>query len=430
MHLRSDRFLRHFADEIVELKLIPNKSGTKVTDAGLKAMTRLTSLNLICNKTITDSGLSNLSLLRTLILDANVISNASLVRLTGLTALTLMRCSHITMDGIRVLTNLTHLSLNEDRLKYPNDCLKKLTKLESLSLAYNKVISDSAFSRLNNLTHLDLRKTEYVTDATMKHLTNLTSLIVSGSSDRITDEGLLCLDPTKMKFLSIQLTSVKPKISNASVNRLTNLTTLHIGCSGALTLDCMHSMHNITSLNLFAIDHQSFSDDGISHLTALTHLDLSYNKGITDESIKLFAPLLATLYLGPNKRITDDALSLCVNLTELDLFRNPNITNASLLHCTALLILRLERNSLITIDGISDTCLSRLTTLDLNSNKMFCNADLLRFSNLSTLNLMYNNYITDGAIASLTSLTDLEARSSGVHTNTVTWADADAQYTS
>jgi hypothetical protein len=170
MHLRSDRFLRHFADEIVELKLIPNKSGTKITDAGLKAMTRLTSLDLTENDVISDEALNCLpadSLRKLIVRENSKITNACIARFTGLTSLNRrndslnLKIVNKNLNQLANLTNLTKLKLKcDDFFEYRT--LHRLTALTNLEISFMGPILGTkradyySLQPLVNLTQLDL----------------------------------------------------------------------------------------------------------------------------------------------------------------------------------------------------------------------------------------------------------------------------------
>ena len=91
---------------------------------------KITSLNLYCNKIITDGSVMYLTNLTSLNLDYNhTITNNSIITLSNLTSLDLYYNHTITDESIMGLTNLT-----------------------SLDLCYNKTIIDESLVSLTNLT--------------------------------------------------------------------------------------------------------------------------------------------------------------------------------------------------------------------------------------------------------------------------------------
>ncbi|MFP6613292.1 MAG: leucine-rich repeat domain-containing protein [Pirellulales bacterium] len=156
--------------------------GTKVTDAGLVHLKRLTSLKILdlSNTKVTDAGL---------------------VHLKG-------------------LTKLEKLSLNDTKVTDAGlEHLKGLTKLESLSLWDTKV-TDAGLEHLKGMTELkklSLLNTK-ITDAGLVHLKGLTNLeVLNLTRTKITDAGLVHLKGlTGLLFLYLNRT----KVTDAGVNKL------------------------------------------------------------------------------------------------------------------------------------------------------------------------------------------------------------------
>lgn len=78
-------------------------------------------------------------------------------------------------------------------------------------------------------------------------------------------------------------------------------------------------------------ENKTISDEGISGLLNLTHLEISGNDFITNDGISGLTNL-RSLDLFNNDKITDTGLSLLTNLTDFDLFMNCKITNDGITH--------------------------------------------------------------------------------------------------
>eukprot|EP00242_Pyramimonas_sp_CCMP2087_P002958 CAMPEP_0198231626 /NCGR_PEP_ID=MMETSP1445-20131203/115297_1 /TAXON_ID=36898 /ORGANISM="Pyramimonas sp., Strain CCMP2087" /LENGTH=430 /DNA_ID=CAMNT_0043912251 /DNA_START=321 /DNA_END=1611 /DNA_ORIENTATION=+ len=205
-------------DEDVQMR------GEGVTDKGVRslamALTRLTSLNLRDNTSVTDEGVKMLALLtaltrrreevdlhKTLVNDDDL---RALTPLSGLTSLNLGFCERVTDEGVRALTPLTGLtSLNLSTTEVTDGgvrALAQLTRLTSLDLGSCEEITDKgvrALALLTGLTNLNLEQDEDVqmrgegvTDKGVRSLamalTRLTSLNLRDNTS-VTDEGVKML---------------------------------------------------------------------------------------------------------------------------------------------------------------------------------------------------------------------------------------------
>ena len=133
-----------------------------ITGAIFKKMTNITSLNLDCNELITDNDIENITELTALsLMSNNKITNKGLNKLTKLVHLELRNNYVITEECIRDKTNLTHLSIVNFVTK--NDTLNKLTNLISLNISENNYVTNDAIKHLTKLTHLDIKYTDKIT---------------------------------------------------------------------------------------------------------------------------------------------------------------------------------------------------------------------------------------------------------------------------
>jgi hypothetical protein len=132
--------------------------------------------------------------------------------------------------------------LNSFLKAFNNQKLMKLVNLTILDIKNNRLVTDEGIQNLNNLACLKINKNKLITDEGIKNLTNLRSLQLANS-------GL---------------------ITNSGLKRLTNLTDI--------------SLLNETD---YKKKYKSYiNNDGISHLSLLSVLNIGYNKKINDEVFK------------------------------------------------------------------------------------------------------------------------------------------------
>ncbi len=177
---------------------------TKVTDAGLGNLERLTELRELCfvNTNVTDAGLEHLkglTNLQTLQLSGTEVTDAGLEHLKGLTKLRELdlwyttRLTDAGLEHLKGLTKLQGLGLAGTQVTDAGlEHLKGLTKLEGLGLTGTRVTGAGLehLKGLTKLSSLNLTNTK-VTDAGLEHLTGLTKLQWLNLMDtNVTDAGL------------------------------------------------------------------------------------------------------------------------------------------------------------------------------------------------------------------------------------------------
>jgi Leucine-rich repeat (LRR) protein len=162
---------------------------------------------------------------------------------------------------------------------------------------FNRLTDDelALFSNLKTLFVGERRQDEHpLSDASVSRLTSLTSLALPYNHT----------------------------ITNAAVSRLANLRALKIdGCS-SVTNACLSTLTSLTSLELRF--NTVISDEGIAGLTNLTRLDLDTNEMITDAGISALTKLLTLSLSTFCTQVRVDGVGLChlTNLTELSLSNN------------------------------------------------------------------------------------------------------------
>ena len=181
-----------------------------------------------------------------LIADHISINGHTLSTMTSLTSLTLFRTP---MYRFECLTTLPHLvSLTVDSY-FDNSVLELLTNLRSLSISkwgdYRNLLSDrttrvllpsslteldidrcrcigdNSLAPLTALTSLSIVRNHYITDAAIRHLSQLTRLVMGGRKQYITNEALTNL--YSLRVLDLQ----EPHYITEPFTSFTHLTNLH-----------------------------------------------------------------------------------------------------------------------------------------------------------------------------------------------------------
>lgn len=171
------------------------------------------------------------------------VEDKGIEKLTKLTSLILCSNKLISNEALTKLKNLTHLELFDNR-NITNEALTKLTKLNNLILGRNNSITSDAINQLANLEKLDLYYCENVFyEGGFNSLINLSELVLSYSVP-VEDAHLMNL--TNLTKLSLY----GPKITDKSVQHFTRLESLCIHNNLFITDECLMKLTNLTSLEL------------------------------------------------------------------------------------------------------------------------------------------------------------------------------------
>lgn len=132
-------------------------------------------------------------------------------------------------------------------------------------------MTDEALLCHTNLTYLELMRISGITNNSLKKLTQLDSLILrTCSSSLVTDDGLSHL----VNLKSLNLSHSRLSFSDRAFKCLTNLEALNITKSIVMSDECLLSMPQLKSLNTF---RNQITESSISRLTNLTTLSFFSN---------------------------------------------------------------------------------------------------------------------------------------------------------
>jgi Leucine-rich repeat (LRR) protein len=291
------------------------------------------------------------------------------------------------------LTNLKYLDLSRNDTINNND-IHPLTNLTSLNLTNNTKISNMTLLRLGHaLTSIDVSCNSIINDLTIKRLTSVTALQCEKSI--LSDECVSCL--TNLRLLNI---SLKEKVTDKSLIRLSSLTELNANSNGYVTGMSIKNLTNLTALYIGSTRSIDIPESTLKYLTNLTKLNLS-NVSFSSQSIK-HLDKLQILNIAGTKINT---ISTLTNLTKL--YTNELCSIDEILQLTKLSHLTIPGEFVLTDKVQQLTSLQGLTSLHIKTPNL-TDDTLIKFSNLTALYLNETNLITDASIQRLTNLKILD----------------------
>jgi hypothetical protein len=263
----TDEVMRHLAnfDRLEMLQI--NGNGLRLTDAGMAHLRGLTRL-------------------RGITIGIVEISDAGLEPLRGMTDLEDL---HITNNSSRI-TSLAPLA--------------GLTRLRSLSLGVTD-IDEGELSRLGRMTRLESlhlgRRTPWLTDAGMKHLSTLTSLkyLIMSCSPGLTDAGMADLAKlTALESIALSDTGVTDA-GMAYLAALTRLGNLQFTSAKRLTGVGASRLIGLPlkSVEFFSCAVDDAGLEQLGRLAGLENLSVAVNPKVTDAGLKHLRNLDALIYL-------------------------------------------------------------------------------------------------------------------------------------
>lgn len=306
------------------LDLSKTEAPAYMTDECVASFAELRDLDLTENEDITDSAVEVLTRLERLTLITNVrITDPTLARLTRLTWLSLMNNHAITDAGLRTLSSL------------------KVLELDGAS-----GVTDYAFVRIPHLVAsldvLSLRANTVITDYGVRHLSALSTLVLSTNAV-ITDAGI----STLVTLTSLNLTE-NTTITDRGIRNLTRLRKLVLDGATGITDGGLRDLRALTDLRLARV--HSVDGDDFNALTALEHLDLSNNSSVSGRTLKesgLQNGSLRVLHLSGDTDVRDSVLRRFTALTELRISSNTDISFDGIRELTSLRTLYADNTRMI-----------------------------------------------------------------------------------
>ena len=291
-------------DEANSIEVLPAWDEGITNLKGIQYCKALTDADFGENNISDISPLTELTNLKSLVLDKNPISNFyKLAELRTLESLSLWNVGIGDISPITELTNLTYLSLWDNNIADINP-LSSLTNLSYLDLEENGIEDVSALAGLTNLGYLFLSGNNISDISLLANLRNLE--VFTCAENNISSIGVLenmekifVLDVCDNQITDISVVQNMPE--------LTNLT---------ISYNPIENIEVVSGLNLYALGAAGCEITDlsiISELTELEVLDLSDNN-ISDISVLANMPNMIELYLE-NNCITD--ISALANMTWL-----------------------------------------------------------------------------------------------------------------
>lgn len=338
-----------FLDRVGKVQSL-NLSRTKISDAGLKDIARLTSLKSLdlSFTEITDAGIAHLAemaQLSHLLLNDTMLTEAGLARLEKLVNLKTLDLSRnqvnqASVDKVRSKLSGCSITYNPDPLldaisKYGGDWDAALTLVQGRReaggfLFSSSPITDAALRKIaktENPETLILSYCDDITNEGLKYLLemrNLTSVTLQWCS-QISDPGIENMSGmSKLKSLTLEYLALTDRglkgVSQASA--LTKLVIL--GSTHRITDDGVAYLARLAGLEQLAINHtNTLKGDPLVHIAKLEKLrSLSFvdNNNVPSSTYAALSalPMLRKLEIGYNNKLADADLIHLEKLTQVE----------------------------------------------------------------------------------------------------------------
>ena len=218
-----------------------------------------------------------------LCLCATVCKQWSIVLPLCVTRLTNIEVARLAPQRVSEFVNLRQLCLKGKLCAHIEDRhLSGLLSLEKLDLSENTSITGTSLTRLTNLTKLSLNENRNICDKALASLSQLRYLFL-GVNESVTGETLSLLRHLdRLDFFDC------PLMGDSQLSKLTTLRDMFLGESNALTGRCLESLSNLSYLNLGCrYEELEIDDTCLSNLTKLTQLQALDTSLSMDALVKL-----------------------------------------------------------------------------------------------------------------------------------------------
>ncbi len=325
----------HCNDEMLKNEIANKKieelsiAGSRVSDAGIEYICKLPLTSLNASRTqVSDAGLKSLATISTLeVLDLTGCTNITvkgLAALSNLHSLNTLSLGGTSLQGIESLQKLPLTNLTISHSPLSDETLKSISMLPSLNVLDLNGCSNitnsglASLSNLRSLATLSLKESS-INDNNLSSVGKLGSLSVldlSGCSN-LTDKGLEPLKSLKgLKDLYIAATKLSDKGLH-TIGELTTLSQLSIEDCKNITGTGFPELGNLqSSFSLYCarsgVDPKNIKL--LRFIDCLTELDISY-LGVRDQDIK--------------------GIQALKSLYNLKMEGNPNFTNVGLTYVAA-----------------------------------------------------------------------------------------------
>ena len=274
--------------------------------------------------------------------------------------------------------------------------LRRIQLTSAASYDWNRILRS-----MKELVDLDLSHQSSSIVIHTEKLTQLTRLVCGKEIQDANLEGLVNLRTLVLKKNS--------SITDQGLSHVTNLTKLDIESVSeemAISRDGFNQLPYLQKLVLVDVTEEAVSGDHISGLTQLRNLHLEDTKIVHIETLTNLNVLY--LYNNDEDAVMGESISKLVNLTKLSL--DGGFLYHGLSELTQLLELNIKGGSSDLEENEIGQIFERLTNLEklnLKENVEVGDNHLTLLVNLKSLNLRSNHIISDKGITSLTNLTFL-----------------------
>jgi len=249
--------------------------------------------------------------------------------MTNLTNLAIQYHNDVTIKGLCSLQQLKKLSLYN--VSFGDDEIKILSQLPNLTnMILPMLVTNKGLLYLTNLLKLNLGCNNIVSDYGLKQLTKLKKLIIDGSGDRITNDGISTL--INLTYISDDDELTNNIITMESISCLTNLKKFNFYILYDFKENSLWYLTNLKKLEIYGGNP---SPESLLRLTKLKSLTIYDNQSIKNETIKQLT-YLKKLNISDSTQITHEGFSL---LTQLKSLTIPSSFQADLKYLTNLKII-------------------------------------------------------------------------------------------